>query len=72
MNQAAWRKPRQVIVKQAPPEKEDADRSERLVELLSIGIERILSKQKTSSDECVDFRPGVLLNTDNKESGKRN
>lgn len=62
MNQAC-REPRQIIVHQASPEPEDAQRAERLVSLLSIGMERLLSKQKIDEAESVDFQPEVSLNT---------
>ena len=67
----SWRKPRQVIVKQSPPEKEDTQRAERLVSLLCTGLERLLSKQKIDKTESVDFQPEVSLNTCRETSAKR-
>jgi hypothetical protein len=66
-----WRMPRQVIVHQALPEKEDTQRFERLVELLSSGLERQLSASKRDTSQCVDFRPDILLNTYDNSNTRR-
>jgi hypothetical protein len=53
---------RQVIVHQALSEPGDIQRLERLVRLLSAGIERLLSEQKGSAPESLDFQADVLPN----------
>ncbi len=68
------RNQRQIIVKPAPAEPQDAQRNARLVGLLATGLERLLS-QKTSVPKTLDFHADVepnvqdvlrIANTENK------
>jgi len=60
----AWRNPRQVVIHQLPPEDADAQRMERLIVLLAIGVERVVSEEaKIDSSNLVDFHAHVLVNT---------
>ena len=58
----AWHNPRQVIVREAPTEPENARRLEALVCLLATGMERLLAAQGKESPKSLDFTPGVLPN----------
>jgi hypothetical protein len=67
----AWRNPRQIIVHQAPAEPEDAQRLERVVSLLAIGVERLLSEENQNTPEPLDFHEEVSLNTCRDEETPR-
>jgi hypothetical protein len=55
--------PREVIVIMTPSE-QDNQRTERLVNLLAMGLERSLAQQAVNT---LDLRPNVLLNTPTKK-----
>jgi hypothetical protein len=55
----AWRKPRLVIVHQAPPDTEDSRRFAQLIGLLSAGLERLLAKEPGHLLEPLDFLTNV-------------
>jgi hypothetical protein len=62
-----WRNPRQVVVFGLPSEPEDPRRLERLVSLLSIGIERTLGRQCEEVPKSLDLQADVSPNTCHKE-----
>ena len=59
----AWRNPRQIIVRQAPAEPEDAQRLQRVVTILAMGVERLLSEEGENTPEPLDFHAEVSPNT---------
>lgn len=66
-----WRNQRQILVRQAVAEPEDARRVERLVSLLATGVERLLAQDRGDSPEPVDFPANALPNVcDLEETAK--
>jgi hypothetical protein len=51
------------MIHPAPAELEDARRSDRLISLLAIGVERLLAARGKETPESLDFTTGVLPNT---------
>lgn len=60
----AWRNIREIKIVQVQSQPEDAKRLERLISLLSTGVERLLSEEaKDNEAELVDFQADLLVNT---------
>ena len=61
----SWHNPREVTVHQAPAEPGDLKRVQRLVALLAMGMERLLSTNTNETSTSLDFTPGISPNTTN-------
>lgn len=62
----AWRNERQIIIHQLPEETVDAQRLNRLISLLAIGMERLVSEQANNDvSKTVDFQANIAVNTRN-------
>ena len=61
---------RKVVVRAVPAEPEDAQRQERLLELLATGLQRLVSGEPalTESTQPVDFSPNLPPSSDTDAS----